>query len=803
MSSTSVLIAYDGSGSTGGCAYYHDETQRIVSQYSDARLLFWDSTHRLISHNELRDINTRRQGYGGTAPQEIAKWVCENDFHGHLIIITDGEVSSSSMDSCTTILSSKGSDWQFEHVDAHLIGGNVNMSVTCPFTRASPHNVYLYEPSANYERTLSTRVSTADLELLTQIDRISSLDEFQAVASNLESVLVARTMGTEGNMELRDKLLALKKRINSQISAAAGESDSAKDYVVALRAEPPQYDAAIRAARQLTNEYYASFDESDVSGSTWSSKLSRMIAMTEGALRGVFSMRGITAGIQSDRVRRAASAVAPTEVSASPASGTGTGTENPFVCPITLDTEHDVVLLVKQGPAILADVEKRIVDDVLDCPLNLLKYSELVTQVVARLDLPMSLNAFTEAQSIMGGLQTSPMTRDPILSGALCFGAAADHVKATQWTLAQLFTGGKSVGNPDFWFAIVWHILNNPELCPTYLQTLKPYADTHMRWRLTHQSTFIGLSGLPEFPTTRVPLDCAIWYVLASPLFSSPSAAGRDVLRGHMPHLAQLLELVAHARLDIPSQLQRHYVRLRTMLRYLSWIKADRFALPMWTRMLIQAHIPINRLDTAAKDAPQYIPIDGPPSATQIMDARHALRTDPLLTTKELVGIAGLVSPLKSAGDIALPLDISFEDVSTGHVIEWNYGLTPQERINLTICPQTCRPLYMYGEETWREKATRKFGPVEKQISVNAYFGKYVQAHGAYPSRTDLLIYIYKRCVVHGQHTTLPACVMHFIDEVCADYAPIVASITPVEFIARWRASVSVEDRKRLEVTEA
>ena len=596
-------------------------------------------------------------------------------------------------------------------------------------------------------------------------------------------------MGTTGNMELRDKLLAMKKRINSTIAAAGGESDAAKDYITTLTAH--NYDAAAAAAKRLTAEYYIQFGETDVSGSTWSSKVNRMIAMTEGALRGVFSMNNITAGIQSDRVRRAAGA-APT--AAAPAPSPVENTDSKFVCPITLDTENDVVLLVKAGEPILAGLDKHIVDDLLDCPLNLTKYPDLLEKLVSRLDHPMSLAAFAANTS---GWNHSPMTRDPILGGAICFGAASDHVKATQWTLAQLFTGGKLAGNPDFWYACIWWVLHHN--CPTYLEPMKSYADVHMKWRLQNQTTFIALSGLPEFPTTRGPLNAAIWYVLASPLFGDEFGAGRDVLRGHLPHLTPLLELVELAGFEIPVRLKRHYVRLRTMLRYLAWIKTDRESLPMYTRMLIQAHIAVDprTISVLAEKYPKYIPADGPPSADQVLEARAQLRADPMLTIDELVGIAGMVSPQKSAADIPLPLD--WNPPPTTHIVEWMYGLGDQESVNLTINPKTCRPQYMYDGETWRDIATRKFGPIENQISVYAYYGKFVQTYAEYPSHNDLLVYIYRRCVVFGKKSTLPAAILQFIDEVCHDYTALVSSVSPAEFITRWRESVRVEDRKHIE----
>lgn len=785
-----VLIAYDGSGSTGGSVQYHKQTQEIVSQYADSntKILFWDHTHKLISFAELSEINRTMKGFGGTSPVEIATWVRENDFHGRLVIITDGEVHSSGVDSCERVLE----NWTFEFVEAHLIGGSVNMSITCPFTRVSTHTVYLYEPSNRYQQHMTTSVSAEDIDLLRRIDEISSVEAFQTIAEKLETVLIARTMGTNGNMELRDKLLAMKKRINSSISCEAGKKESVTKFLEAL--DVFDYTTAVHAAKQLTFEYYSDFDSSDVSGSTWSSKVSRMIAMTEGALRGVFSMNTITSGIQSDRVRRAAVVQAPpASVAPAPAPAESPGT---FVCPISLDSENDVVLLVKSGEPILADLDKHVIDDLLDCPLNLVKYPELIEKLVSRLDHPISLAAYSAASA---DWTQSPMTREHLLDGAICFGAAKDHCMATQYTLAKLFTGGKLAGNPDFWYACIWWVLNHN--CPSYLESLKPFANTHMSWRLQHQHSFIALSGLPEFPTTRVPLRAAIWYVLASPLFADTFGAGRDVIRGHLPHLTPLLELSTLAGFVIPDALKHHYVRLRTMLRYLSWIKADRESLPMYTRMLIQAHVASVgvRVGVGAGGDCRRLPIDGPASAEQVADARRHLRADPSLSVDELVGIAAMVSPQKSASDIPLSINWNPDPELAKHVIEWIYGLDPIEPLNLTINPKTCRPQYMCGDETWRDISTRKYGDVEKQISVNAYFGKYVESCGAYPNRDALLEYVYNRCVVYGKHTTLPAHIVQIVDEVCSDYKPIMDTITPTEFITRWRNSVRVEDRKRIE----
>lgn len=142
---TATLIAYDCSGSTSVSQPYHSITQQIVAALpADATILGWDSDTRIFTHEQLKEINIALKGFGGTNSEVIANYVKTNNFHGHLVIITDGQVSSHSVDMCGKIL---GTDWEFASVVNHLIetGGTVNMSVSCPFTRRSPHQIFIYK----------------------------------------------------------------------------------------------------------------------------------------------------------------------------------------------------------------------------------------------------------------------------------------------------------------------------------------------------------------------------------------------------------------------------------------------------------------------------------------------------------------------------------------------------------------------------------------------------------------------------------------------------------------------------------
>ena len=71
----------------------------------------------------------------------------------------------------------------------------------------------------------------------------------------------------------------------------------------------------------------------------------------------------------------------------------------PFVCPITLDDDvnANVVFMIQKGPsAALADVEKRQVDQILDCPLALLNRGnqEVMDKVLTRIKHGVSLQGF-------------------------------------------------------------------------------------------------------------------------------------------------------------------------------------------------------------------------------------------------------------------------------------------------------------------------------------------------------------------------------------------------------------------------
>lgn len=799
---TATLIAYDGSGSTRGANFYHDEVQRIVATLpADSTILFWDSRSKIITHKELAQINALRKGGNETDPSLIAQHVQRTGFNGNLVIITDGQVGS-----VTETERYLNSDTKFASVTVYIIhtGGAVNMSMGCAFTRRSPHQIVLY--NERHQRQLVTTVTTEELGVISKLATISTVAEFQEAAPALEKAVVAATMGSMGDPSLRDALLAIKSRIQREEARIKGESATVIALEKAL--DDNRDDDAISLARLLTAEYYGESVAEDPDAVTWSARISRFVSMTEGALRSTFDLSGISAAIRGDRARRAAAATS------APAAAVSLTSEQPdagtplFPCPITCDDEADVVLLVSEGDGdgtpLLAGLNKEIANSLYDCPLNLLNHPELIQALKERLDHVISLRSLKDSYAAGHPMTTSPITRRSVM-GAICLGTSEEHSQATTWTLAHLFTGGKLIGNPDFWFACIWLLVERGTI--PYLTPALPQLRAHMQWRLANHKTAVSLTGLPEYPATRVSLRTAIWYVFASPEIGL--GARRDLLRAHLPHLHALNELLTLAGYEMKPVVKRHVTRLRVMLSMLSWVKRDHGNSELSNRILALVQQCIEVDPTAVRMSfeatPRFIPVDGAPTPEQVegvLDNMPALYRK--LTVAELVGLAALVSPSKSAGDIELPLTWTPPAPPAAITDGWPlYGLQSITPAYVRICPATCRPFYRpTADTTWVTEHTAHYGhapDAPRILSANEAFGNFVVKYGVYPTRDEMLTYVFNRRILHGENKTLPHQTTEFIEQMFTETSALMGAITPETFAARFMASRDIKKRQELE----
>jgi hypothetical protein len=114
------------------------------------------------------------------------------------------------------------------------------------------------------------------------------------------------------------------------------------------------------------------------------------------------------------------------------------------------------------------------------------------------------------------------------------------------------------------------------------------------------------------------------------------------------------------------------------------------------------------------------------------------------------------------------------------------------------IVKSTCRPRYIIYEngeskaKTWLNKAHEIYG--SELFSMNKFFSNYVCDNNNYPSKDELLVYIYKYYSSRGK-ATLPIYIHEFAITVLEEYKDIMEKIKPGEFIGRYNASVRIKDR--------
>lgn len=619
----STLFAIDNSGSTNHEKHYHDATLRIFNEEygkdPSMKILLWNHNLAISSREEFLAMNSDLKGSGWTEPCVIADYIKKTNFHGRLVLITDGQVSGDDVEACTSAL---GMEWGLASTEVHLIETceTVNLSVPCPFTRNTPHIVFKHtnDDDQNTEKTILINVSNNDLKLLDSLDSIKSVAEYEEIRERLDAVVVARTMGSDGDPSLRDRILAMQKRlVNAQAAAVASSINAGKGNkkmkpittAGALTSAVRANDAsdALFLAEKLTTEYFklqcgeknknetekAEDDSAKIEAKAqveipllWTDAISRLVQMCEGALKESFDLSGIGAAIQGDRARRAVAVDSFTlkqlvnvargmdeksaaeihhldEVDAISETASQTTRRAP-------DADSMVLLLCDDGCSVLHGVDVKLTNKIINCPLEILNHPHLVEKLVKKFDHAVKLSSLVSCATEEEQFSASPVTQRPI-AGGIALGCSRAHMRHTNYAISKVVSDGKLLGSPDLWFAVIYRILElgqhtRPELTPLLGEFQK-----QLKCRLEWNVTFISMQGLPFLPTTKVPLDVALWYVFSASAFTSEtrkidgSGEIAETLRVHLPHMATITALQALSGRALPGGVAVHSQRLKAL----------------------------------------------------------------------------------------------------------------------------------------------------------------------------------------------------------------------------------------------
>jgi len=780
------LVAYDCSYSTSySCSnfdttLYHSKTQDLVKNLDSTNSLFirWDQNHTVISKVDLEIINKQKKGFGGTSPVSLFKFIKEINFKGNLIFISDGQIGNECVETCSEILLS----WKFNLVSIYLIytGGTINESVSCALTRSSPHNIYIYKHGLLTQPAI--KVTDNDYKFVYNIENINTIEEFLKQKEILKNVLVSINMGTNGNKVLHTKLVALKNKLTkyeSKIFLKNIDNPVSRLIESFKKSEP--------SLSELDNVWKMYYKLEDIDeDNDWKKLIDKFISWCSGSLLTSFDRNKISN-------REKSSIIEPVIPSESVEIVEEKIEDLKLTCPITLSDSSNMILLMKKtDTSVFDDLPTYLRDSLINCPLNALRNNDILNYIKSLFDCVISIEAYKELVDY-GISDKSPLTREQIFGG-LCLGKDNSHIKATNSTIRYILTGGKSLGNMDLWFTVIYFIIKRGQA--EHLLEYLPMVEEHLKFRLINNKSYMCLSGLPTYPTYSVPIGLALWCSIMATtsnlsLIKNPK---NDPIRLHLSYSLDMIELLNIIGISVPSKLLEHINRLKTLRYFLLEVKKGKEN-SLKLKNLIDA-LSYNSIETSDL----WILIDGEPSDSQISNVRLKLPSVcKELSNTEIKDILELCDSNKSESDIYIPYNYvvkSFEKTITKN---WSIGNNiPSIKVN--ISPKTCRPYYNIidngRKKIWLDKATEIYG--NELFSTSNFFGTYISENKKYPTKSEFLNYLFMYHFTRNKKT-LPICIEKFVNEAFINYEEILDTIDPLTFSERWLSSVYKDVRMQME----
>ncbi len=772
-----TLVAIDNSGSTNGMNIYWRRVGEILrgSNLNEAHYILWNSNPwgsgcNFVGQDVVDTTIAQCRGRGGTCPVIVAHALQARHFD-RLILITDGQVTDYDVQSCDADLSRLTTPLKSE---CYIIAtswsptdrASPNLSVTCPFSRLGETVVRTYTDGADVQTVIT--LTAEDRAVVNKVDAISTYQELNDNYTALENALTIQNMGRE-DTKMRDRLLAMQSRIlRNMAKDVPGDIDVLKTHL-----ETGDVVSALSTLKQVSANYYDGVDDSPMT------KLNHLVSLC--SLKNQYNV----SAIRSNRAARA------TTVQSTVAVPTDDDTQK-FECPISCDNDEVVLLVRPGGGSLLNNVNVQVVDELTNWPFHLCRYENLFSQIGNYLGHPIGHKT---AMQLMVDDMPNPFTREPLI-GYICTGQNHSHVKATNWVLAQIFTGGKSLGSFDMWYAILVYYIKF--YGPSYLRNdadLITALEGHLIYRLKNRNLNLNLMSLPEYVNKLAPGGVCLWSTLHSTLLKK--SLEWDATLSHVGtfdffyYCLGLINYPLH-----PDVKARNSIIGAVVLVMSPYNKTHSASFADAIRALYQNHIWYpNTSDPDADYADgTYVFLDGPPTTDQI---NAALARMPVnlrsRSVDEILTAYRYFDAQKRLKDVTV--DNKTNDKTW--VKNYNYH-DGAEVVPVPICPTTMRPYYTVGNGTWVDASIRVNGPLSGQISANAHYINYCTSRGKYPTEEEFIKYCYDRQSNIYRTPTLPAHMPAIWRQILVDYG----TLPPIEvFVERANASVSIVDRIRMEST--
>ena len=799
-------FAIDCSGSTYGVKLYHNYVKDILNQkYKNGDdIIIWDDQAKFISYDKYMEINKKRDGFGFTYPDEIfSLFKSKNKIHySQFILISDGLVGQSEVELCDKEFNLYKNKFSYDYAEVYLIGkkSETNLSVACPFTRFCPSKTVLKSPD---EEKIISEISNDDLNIIEKIKSISTEFEFNQHFESLKKACIARFIGTNGDIEIRKALLLMQKRIIK--NNAEQNKSSLKEEKIDILLKNKKFEEA-------KNELYNCFQTIDID---FSKKINLLIRISDGAIKQIFDIDEI----QSFQVLTASKAqeIDTMELEDIPSSIE----HSKFECPISMENEVDPAILItipeefiKNGKFIplLVGFDKNQTENIISCPYNALNNDDFLKKFIKCIDHAISLKQIREAEKIGHPLNISPFTRKKIL-GILPLGESMEHIKAANWTLMQLISGGKNLGDRNLWFSIIW-LLVKKKIIP-YLSDVEEFLKAQTLYRFTHNVSSISMSGLGNLPQKKVLYGTAAWACLMSIYLIPKIKRNCNLLLVHLPHYKGLVEIVNLFGYKLPDDFEQVVTRIKCLAAMMIFFKKNTKLLPFYKMGISQATICINIPD----DSPMksgglvgelFIPVDG-----DINDEirKKCLEKFPkicknfvnnnIISFDELAFIIKFVNTQKSLSDIEIEKLVNVKEIPKCVKFEnWKNYDEKEDLVEVKICPKTMRPYYHIQDETWKDCLSKILDISKPYLSLNSDYGRFVSQYLKYPSLEEFILYTYRKYSFNSKiYSTLPKNISLICKSAMDDFTSVIKNIKPEEFAKLFNESAKIEIRTKLENT--
>lgn len=222
-----TILAIDNSGSTQNKDNYHNYIKnKILPNYfkkdREDAIYLWESGFKKVTYEEMMNIIKNKKGNGGTSSSKIAQILSNesNNNYKHLVIVTDGEVSSSEISNSDNIMKNN-KNIKLEFVSTFIIetGGNCNLSVGAPYCRDIPNITILVLKNGEEKRQPSLfKEDINEWEKLKKNNNYSQKD-FLDNFNRIQSAVKAKTLGSSSEETLME-LTSFKSRISDKNSSS-------------------------------------------------------------------------------------------------------------------------------------------------------------------------------------------------------------------------------------------------------------------------------------------------------------------------------------------------------------------------------------------------------------------------------------------------------------------------------------------------------------------------------------------------------------------------------------------------------